>query len=581
MEMISSSRHRWLTAWTLVWLVSACAARPRFDVGRECELTNECAAPLVCRLGHCRTECRSDRDCDNGLTCFRANGYGVCEFEGERCVLSSECPMPLVCVMERCANRCETNDDCPPGLACLEGRDGVRGCRNTSTVECEYNSQCEAYEICAPDQRCREQCHANRDCRDGRVCISMGNTRVCTSPSDGGAPHDAAQLDDGGLIPSDSGTAALDASIPPSDASAITDSGMADSGMVMVNEAPPSRLVAGEEYACVVTGTEVRCWGDNSSQQLAPETSPLSGATLLAGSAVHGCAVTTRGVECWGNNESGQVGNGSRSITPVSLPVLVMGVSTPRSIAAAAAHTCAVENDGIVKCWGSNAFGQLGDGTTIDHYLPNATLPLASAAVEITTRSHHSCARLSDHRVQCWGQNGHGQLGLPPASAIVTPTLVPGIDNIIEVATGTTFSCVRRGDGKVLCWGNNAHGQLGDGTTTSRSTPAEVPDLPPIAELAAGANHVCARTIDQNVYCWGDNGNGQCGQDNTTFMGLAIERPSIVDGVIGATEIAAGGFHTCARVADSFRCWGANYRSQLGDGTTTESHVPVTVTVVL
>lgn len=552
--------HQGLFAFALAIALTACAERPRFELGTECELATECAAPLVCRLGRCRDECRGDRDCRAGLVCLREDGLGACELEGESCVLSSDCTEPLVCLMGRCTNECVMDVDCPSGARCVEDPSGGRGCRDVSMMECQHHSQCGPIEICAPDDRCREQCITDRDCRDGTVCVGMEGERVCAFPT-----------------PTDAGV--------PSDADAPVDGGPIDGGMTVVGPSPTPMLVAGERHTCASVGAEVRCWGDNGSGQLADGTATgtsqvprvipaLSGATILAAGARHGCA-WTGGLRCWGLNASGQVGDGT--IVQRAAPVAISGVGSATWLAAAAHHTCAVDAAGQVLCWGGNADGQLGDGSMTERRAPTATQTLAASAVEVTTRSTHSCARLGDGRVQCWGNNRNGQLGHPTATTLPTPTLVGGVSDAVEVLAGSTFTCARRSDGAVLCWGSNGLGQLGDGTGVARSTPAVVPGLPPIVELATGADHVCARTEDGRVFCWGNNLFGEGGQDPLVFMRDRLLSPMLVAGISGATELAAGDLHTCARVAGGFRCWGANMSGQLGDGTTSESWTPVVV----
>lgn len=582
---------RWPCAALLALLAGGCSARPTLTLGNECELATQCAAPLVCRLGHCRDECRLTRDCRAGLVCLRdADGLGACELPQDSCALSSDCAAPLVCVMGRCSVACETDVDCPAGTECVAGT----GCRDMSTMGCEYNTDCPDPYICAPDGKCHEQCHTDRDCRDGLVCDHTTFPTVCVQRSDDAGmdatmPSDAAGIDtglDAGMLP-DTGR---DAGI---DASATTDTGVdsaVDAAMAMTGPAPIPLVVAGSDHVCATRASdgELRCWGANTFGQIGDGsmmqrrvatlvTPTITSVTMLAAGVGHSCAYsTTGGLFCWGDGSSGQVGNGVPG--PHLNPILVSGALAPTWIAAGHAHTCATSG-GLAYCWGSNASGQIGDGSTMQRNVPTATMPLAAAAVEITARANTTCARLSDGRVQCWGDGMYGQLGIdiPVAPMYSTvPLVVAGVTSAQEVVLGDDFACARRTDGVVLCWGSDGLGQLGDGPGgTARVTPAPTSAMPPAVELAAAAGHACARTMTGDVYCWGDNFGGQGGRDG--FATPQLNSPTIVPGVSGATELAAGDNHTCARVAAGIVCWGDNPSGELGDGTLTPHFTPAPV----
>lgn len=547
-----------------------CAERPRFDLGAECELTNECAAPFVCRLGRCREECRSSRDCRPGLECLREDGLGACALDDEGCALSSDCPDPaLVCVMGECTNACDTDRDCPPGSICEED-EGRRGCRDPYMTECtRYNSECPEPYVCAPDLRCREQCRGDRDCRDGTVCDVAATPNVCVAPAalDAGTP--------------------LDASLPDG---AVLDGGMpVDAGPVVTPPAPAPLLFGGYQHACAVRAGELRCWGDNAYGQIGDGTltdrptpvpvGALSGVTLLVAGGDHTCALGSAGLSCWGRNQLGQIGDGSGFPTRPA-PTSITGVSGAiTSLGAAREHTCAIAG-GEAWCWGGNTLGQLGDGTTTQRSTPVRVVGLAGTPVEIALRGSHTCARLGDGRVQCWGGNEYGQLGNGTSTSAPTtaPQLVTGVADAVEVALGSSMTCARRSDGVVLCWGDGAFYQLGDGTTASRDVAAPVPGLPPIVELAAGVGHVCARALDGVVLCWGHNEYGQAGRDPLASpTANRVRSPTMVAGIAGASELTAGDWHACARVAAGLRCWGWNLEGQLGDGSRTESWMPVAV----
>jgi len=182
-------------------------------------------------------------------------------------------------------------------------------------------------------------------------------------------------------------------------------------------------IASGKDHTCALTaGGGVKCWGYNSNGQLGDGTTidrltPVgvsglaSGVSAIAAGGHHTCARTTGGgVKCWGYNSNGQLGDGTNidRYTPVDVSGLASGVS---AIAAGQSHTCARTVGGGVKCWGNNFQGQLGDGTTIDRHTPVDVSGLASGVSAIAAGEIHTCARTTGGGVKCWGSNGYGQLG--------------------------------------------------------------------------------------------------------------------------------------------------------------------------
>src|SRR4030095_2042845 len=144
----------------------------------------------------------------------------------------------------------------------------------------------------------------------------------------------------------------------------------------------------------------------------------------------HSCQVNEDGtVRCWGGNVSGQLGNGITTTDPTRVPVLVSGLTTAVAVAAGASHTCALLAGATVRCWGSTPDGQIGDGTSVNRLTPatvitSANTPLTNA-VAIAAGSNHTCALLAGGTVACWGGNDAGQLGTGTAGADrLTPATV-------------------------------------------------------------------------------------------------------------------------------------------------------------
>ncbi len=263
-------------------------------------------------------------------------------------------------------------------------------------------------------------------------------------------------------------------------------------------------------------------------------------------------------------------------------------------------HTCARLDDGSVKCWGSNVNGQLGLGDTqtrgdgpgeMGATLPVVNLGPGRTAMQLTAGFNHTCARLDDGALKCWGFNSSAQLGLgdiqnrgdgPGEMGATLPAvdLGPG-RTALQLTAGAQHTCARLDDGSVKCWGFSL-GSLGLGEIQTRGDgPGEMGatlpavDLEPgrtAMQLTAGSAHTCARLDDGSVKCWGLNNRGQLGLGDTQSrgdgpgeMGATLPAVNLGPGRT-ALQLTAGDAHTCARLDDgSVKCWGYNV-GQLGLG---------------
>jgi len=362
------------------------------------------------------------------------------------------------------------------------------------------------------------------------------------------------------------------------------------SGGECVTAPSPLLLTVGSQHTCVtVSSGGIKCWGHNDSGQLGNDSTKesgvpvgvngLSSGMLALAASADTCAVTSGGaLLCWGDNGFGQLGNGTKqgSLTPAGVSGLSSGVL---HVAAGGLHTCAVLSSGAVKCWGDNATGDLGDGTTVSSLTPVDVKGLSSGASAVALGFGHTCALTSQGAVQCWGLNQYGELGDGTTSKlpVKVPVDVKGLSSgVVALVANSLHSCVLTSAGAVQCWGHNVDGELGDGSFNDSSVPVDVKGLSSgVLAIGAGTGHTCAVTAGGGVKCWGGNAFGQLGDSSTSKSPIPLDVVGLSSGVV---TVALGFDHTCAALATgAVKCWGGNFYSQLGNGTTTESHVPVDV----
>ena len=237
-------------------------------------------------------------------------------------------------------------------------------------------------------------------------------------------------------------------------------------------------------------------------------------------------------------------------------------------------HSCALMPDQTVWCWGQNIVGQLGDGTHTDSTLPVKVSGLAPA-IDIAAGEYHSCAVTTTNEVWCWGSNAYGELGNGTTTQdSATPVHAAGF-SALQVSAGHEFTCAVSVFHFVRCWGDNNYGELGDGTMADSSTPVVVKNLSNVIAVSAGYYHACAIESNGTLWCWGDNGNGELGNGSAA---LSSDVPVIVP-MQNVTAVSAGNSDTCA-IGDApghLLCWGWNIDGELGNGSFTDSNMPVPV----
>jgi alpha-tubulin suppressor-like RCC1 family protein len=284
----------------------------------------------------------------------------------------------------------------------------------------------------------------------------------------------------------------------------------------------------------------------------------------------HTCAIEapTGFAYCWGDNHAGALGNGGQEAW--DWPMRVSGDLRFTSLSVGDYGTCGIEAvTAVAYCWGSNHFGDLGDGTYNTAWEPTLVAAGRIRFTRISASGTHTCGvEAATGLAYCWGKEG--LIGDGTRLSQPTPTVVGNGETRItfsEVSAGASHTCgVEQGTGAAFCWGRNFTGQLGDGTLLDRLEPQPAVAAPALrfTSISAGWTLSCAITDTGLAYCWGANPYGQIG-DGTTVDRL---EPTLVGG--GRQHFnsisATGAANACALEAQTgfAYCWG-RYVGEAGD----------------
>jgi alpha-tubulin suppressor-like RCC1 family protein len=264
-------------------------------------------------------------------------------------------------------------------------------------------------------------------------------------------------------------------------------------------------LSSGDRQTCVRRrGGDVVCWGLFDR---------IDGVTLRAvrglGAPVHidlalqgtdGCVVQANGqLACWPSTLP------EMALSSERVAALVPGLIDVVQVEVSSTHACARLSSGQVTCWGSNEFGQLGDGTTTSRGLPGARVVGLTDAAEVSG----SCARRANGQVVCWGSDGLGRISLVPVT-------VQGLNDVVQISSSQLTACARRLGGQVVCWG----APLLIGETGDWTGPYAIGGVSDAVDISVGALHACALRSDHRVACWGENSVGQLGDGQTGLGGV-------------------------------------------------------------
>ncbi len=347
---------------------------------------------------------------------------------------------------------------------------------------------------------------------------------------------------------------------------------------------------AGENHTCAIrkdTADDVSdpdintlwCWGSNAFKQLGTplvaeaEASPqliTTGLTTPAWLKVsagnrHTCAIQSDNtLWCWGDNAYGQLGQGNT--LPLAIPTQVGTESDWIDVSASGPHTCALKQTGSLWCWGNNLYGQLGLAE-VGHQPSPAQVLSDKLFTNVVTGQFHTCALDDNNDSHCWGFNAQGQLGIAAIPDFVSAAQYNKA-NWKQVASGENYSCGIKSDDTLWCGGINGLGQLGDKTPINRAAAVAVEsDITHWLKVEVGNDHACAiSTADNSLWCWGSNDQQQLGTDSDSSNNFSNWLPQEVS--IGGAwqDVSTGLNHTCALKQEpagiSAWCWGDNHFGQ-------------------
>ena len=345
------------------------------------------------------------------------------------------------------------------------------------------------------------------------------------------------------------------------------------------------QLSTGGFHTCAVRNDgRLYCWGRGADGQLGVGDDSTNFTprrvgtdhdwTDVATGSLHTCGIRRDGtLWCWGRGDDGRLGSGNTDHQ--NRPTRVGTDDDWHQVTAGIAHTCATRDDGTLWCWGSNGDGQLG----IDN-VDDTDGPLEPKRVgtddnwrHIDAGSYHTCGVDADGRLACWGRGSSGQLGIDGTDDQSTPHAVDADGDWSDVAASGFHTCGLRTDGTLWCWGSGTFGRLGIGDTDDVTAPRQVGADDDWRAVSTGNVHTCAVRTDESLWCWGRNIDGRLGIGDVDD----VPEPRPVAGEHWE-EVALFAGHSCGvQNGDELLCWGRNVDGQLGIGDTDRREEPAEI----
>lgn len=530
-------------------LVLAVGCESAAAVGAPCTRASECAAPLVCELGRCRSECRLNRDCPIEARCLLdGDGNGSCSVATDVCSAST-CEGTLLCVDGSCVSGCDPSAAvCPADARCvpIPGTSGgvCDATRNDPDAGVPDAEAGDAGDAEAPDASC-----GVGSCGEATaIAIGLGDMYTaspCVVRRGGEVWCWGSNVLGDGDPPRPDCLSSAECSPVPVRVLEL------DAPTGTTRPLTGARAIAAVDGAtCVIVdGGGLRCWGRTGNDQIPVAlidqyvaqrgidamSRPLAGITALSLGRYTGFALVGSTWITWGQGRYGALATPALAgHAPMPEPALD-GLS---AVSGGNDFACGVRAAGTVVCWGINAHGELGrtpvgiDPATSEFYFDTAlqdiALPTSATAVSIASGLDTACALDSDGHAWCWGSDGHGALGnfapsTAPCNCDVTPVQVDlpagvTLQAIVSAPMAALTCGVTRGDALVYCWGASEGGEAG---TAMDVMAPEVPiqrqggGALRAAAVAVGAGGGCAIDLGGDVWCWGRNENGRLGLGTT------------------------------------------------------------------
>ena len=342
----------------------------------------------------------------------------------------------------------------------------------------------------------------------------------------------------------------------------------------------------------------ISCWGYNADGELGTgrtsasseptKASVTTASTSIAGTTGSRCSIDAmHHAVCWGPGPLGFATD-----RPEQLPIALSGTWT--KLAGGSGHFCGIGTDGSLWCWGDNTLGQLGIGTTTTNVSTPTRVGTGMTWIDVAGGGSHTCGVQSDGSLWCWGDGNHSQLGNGMTSAL-TPQHI-GTTTWRTVSAGFDHTCAIASDGTAYCWGNNQEHEAGLGVFSANfiPTPTQVDSLQWLT-IAAGNTSTCGLLTDHTVACWGheffetdhpepseiagtwssiaNTFTGRCGvqTDGTLwcFNFVANQSPQQIGTATTWTTLAPSQYDSCAGQTDgTVWCWGRNVAGEHGNGET-------------